>query len=316
MKLIILLIFLIHAQYAQTIMQYPNALSIQTDQNKIKNNNMIKVPISVKIQNNQVNEIIILLTKLFPNSIFLKDPTQNNLIIKSTKDMLPYIKKTIKKLNNKESLIELSIQIYEVSSQSNSTKQGLLEPFQTGIKYNQATNTILPTEKIFNIMKQLKSAGNASLKANPILKTKNKESALFKVGDLIPYLTITSTATAEYTSLNQLETGINLNLKPEIISPTEISCSINFDMAMIKVWKTLESSEYPILSFRKVNNVVTIKNNESLVIAGLIDEFKKNNKNTIPILNKIPFLKKVFSSKNEENLKSDVYIIITPKILN
>ncbi len=312
MKILLPLFFILTSSiFSEVIMNYPNALNKQLYINEEE-----KKTFSVKIKHENINKLLDVIKNLYPKTTFLIHPTDNVLIIKSSKNIIEPIKETISKLNQKEQIIEFSIQIYEISSQNQKLFEGILEPFQSGLNYNQVSKTILPTEQVTNLLKNLKIEGNASLKANPILKVKNNKIASFKVGDLIPYLTKTNTSNSEYTSLNHLETGINLELHPKIIDLNKISCTINFDMTMIKLWKTLNSSEYPILSFRKINTTVNLNHSESLILAGLIDEYKKKNKNTLFFLNKIPILKNIFNHSNEELLTSDVCIVVTPKILN
>lgn len=314
--IILLCISMTSVILGQPVMNYPNALQFSNKKNEENKENTTLKTIHMSLDHSHIDDTIQTLTRLYPNSLFLKSPTKNEIIIKSTEKTLRNIKKTIQKLNKSDQIIEFSIQIYEISSQSQHQFQTLLEPFQSGLKLTSDKQIILSTPTIQSILKTIQTTGNASLKANPVLKTTNNKSAFFKIGDLIPYLTVTSTATAEYTSLNQLETGINLSIKPKIITNSMLLCDIQFEMAMIKVWKMLETSEYPILSFRKINTTVTLKNNESLVLAGLIDEFQKKNTIKIPFLNKIPLIKHLFKQKSSDILKSDVCIIVTPNIIN
>ena len=108
----------------------------------------------------------------------------------------------------------------------------------------------------------------------------NNTSGTFEIGDLIPYLTVTNTTSGQYNTLNQLETGIKMTLHPKITNYPNIETKIQFDMSSIKLWKTIESNEYPVLSYRNIDTSITIKHNKSLIIAGLLDDYKKSNYNS------------------------------------
>ena len=61
---------------------------------------------------------------------------------------------------------------------------------------------------------------------------------------------------------------------------------------------------------------VRLKDNETLIIGGLIQETESKSSNKVPILGDIPFIGAAFRSSSRTSNKNELIIIVTPKILN
>jgi len=72
----------------------------------------------------------------------------------------------------------------------------------------------------------------------------------------------------------------------------------------------------PRVKSRKSSTTIRVRNGESIIIGGLLSRDKKNTTYRFPILHKIPWLgKKVFTSNNVVERKTDLIIQITPHIV-
>jgi general secretion pathway protein D len=63
-------------------------------------------------------------------------------------------------------------------------------------------------------------------------------------------------------------------------------------------------------------SVVRMKNNQTLVLGGLITDDKVLNVNGVPVLKEIPLIKYLFSSKEEVTSRKELVFVITPHIID
>ena len=63
-------------------------------------------------------------------------------------------------------------------------------------------------------------------------------------------------------------------------------------------------------------SVVRLKDNDTLVLGGLITNDKSLIVNGVPILKEIPLIKYLFSSKEEITSKKELVFVITPRIID
>ena len=94
-----------------------------------------------------------------------------------------------------------------------------------------------------------------------------------------------------------------------------ITISVDAKINGLKVYKQVNNRQYPTLSERHTQTNVRIKNKDTLIIAGLLDEQDKESQSKIPILSDIPFFGTLFTNTQKESLKSDIIFIIQPEIL-
>jgi Flp pilus assembly secretin CpaC len=77
-----------------------------------------------------------------------------------------------------------------------------------------------------------------------------------------------------------------------------------------------EVANTPIVSQRELMSTVRVKNEETIVLGGLINTDKTVVDTKIPLLSKIPVLGRAFQWRNHSKVDSELVIILTPKILN
>jgi MSHA biogenesis protein MshL len=71
----------------------------------------------------------------------------------------------------------------------------------------------------------------------------------------------------------------------------------------------------PIIDTRETETVATVMDGETVIIAGLMQNFVKENISKFPILGDIPYLGKLFRREISEEVKTELVILITPTIV-
>lgn len=149
--------------------------------------------------------------------------------------------------------------------------------------------------------------------ARPNLVAKDGEEASFVVGGEFP---IPSTST-NGVQINYKEFGTKLKFTPEILDDDVIRLKTDSEVSELDFSTTVTSGGATVPSIIKRNHqtIAELKDNESLMIGGLISQKITNVSRKVPFLGDIPVAKALFNST--EFLRTDVelLVVITPHIV-
>lgn len=164
------------------------------------------------------------------------------------------------------------------------------------------------------VIQALSTKGLAKILAEPNLLVKSGENGEFLAGSRIPYNVLVSTGGAATTSIYFVDVGIKLNFNPELLDTGMIRLKIN-PAEVSSISGTLQVNGYPIIDTRTARTNVELKDGESLVIAGLLQEDEIKTMSKIPILGDIPILGALFRSTSKEIKEKELVFFITPKLV-
>ena len=117
---------------------------------------------------------------------------------------------------------------------------------------------------------------------------------------------------------------IDLRFVPEIVefegfinygSPIQTSGSEIFGNPITTVI-TENRIEMPVFSVRRVNTSLTIYDGYTVAVGGLMREDVQNVEDKVPILGDIPIIGRLFQSKGENRIKSNLIIFVTAQIID
>jgi pilus assembly protein CpaC len=182
-----------------------------------------------------------------------------------------------------------------------------LDTFQAGVSYFPAG--------IGAVLQALSSKGLAKILAEPNLLVKSGQDGDFLAGTKIPISILESTGGTATTSIRYEPVGVKLKFKPEVLENGLISLKIT-PAEVSSIQGFLPVNGYPIIDTRTVNTSVDLKDGESLVLAGLLQEDTIKNMSKIPLLGDIPILGALFRSTQNDLREKELVFFITPKIMH
>ena len=256
------------------------------------------------------------LSHLVPEINIIQTPIQNQLILIYPKTESNTINTLISTFNKPENRIQIECIIYEISHATEQDLNLANTPLQSGLNLDYNTKTLRQASSLLDSIKALEKTGKAKMIARPTLILQNGQKGHLTVGEEIPYITTTVTASKTLTSLQQLSTGIQLKILATILSNQDIQVDSSLSISLIKRWKQMNDNEYPVLSSRTLDTSLSIPNKHNGFLGSFSDTFEKKNHSSVPFLSKIPFLGHLISQKNEEKSHSYISIFIKPSILN
>jgi pilus assembly protein CpaC len=181
-----------------------------------------------------------------------------------------------------------------------------LDFYQVGVSYFPAG--------IGAVLQALSTKGLAKVLAEPNLLVKSGQEGNFLAGSRIPYSVLVSTGGASTTSIVFETVGVKLKFRPEVMESGSINLKID-PAEVSSIAGTLPVNGYPIIDTRDVRTSVELKDGESLVLAGLLQEEQIKNMSKIPILGDIPILGALFRSTHDELREKELVFFITPKLV-
>ena len=156
----------------------------------------------------------------------------------------------------------------------------------------------------------------------PDLLTLDNQKASIMVGENVPF--ITSSATSQFelqnivTQVERQNVGVKLQITPTINSGNYLTLKIYAKISsIIPNPSGLNANEVgPTTSNRYIKTRIMIKNNQTVIIGGLIQNTVNNSTTGIPLLDDIPLLGYLFKDKNNSIEKDNLVILISPKIIS
>ncbi|QDQ25418.1 general secretion pathway protein GspD [Chitinimonas arctica] len=160
--------------------------------------------------------------------------------------------------------------------------------------------------------------GAANTLANPRIRVKNREKAKIQIGDRVPVITTTTNPTSGSVaeSINYLDVGLLLDVEPQVYPDNEVGIRLNLEVSNIVKEVPSKSGllTYQI-GTRRANTVLRLKDGETQVLAGLIKREEIESAARVPGLGQLPLLGKIFSSEKNQYNRSELVLLITPRIV-
>ena len=156
--------------------------------------------------------------------------------------------------------------------------------------------------------------------STPHILTSDNSDAEIMVGENVPFLSQLErgSATASQPILQSIErkdVGIRLKIKPKISEGDFVKLEIYQEISAISPTTTAGASDL-ITTKRSADTTVVVKNRQTVVIGGLIQNRQVKDVTKVPILGDIPILGWLFKSSTDQNQKTNLLVFITPYIID
>lgn len=158
---------------------------------------------------------------------------------------------------------------------------------------------------------------DTNLLANPRIRVRNREKAKIHIGDRVPVITTTATANVGVAeSVTYLDVGLKLEVEPRIYLDNDVAMKVNLEVSNIV--QQIKSSTGTLtyqLGTRNASTTLRLKDGETQALAGLINDEDRASANKVPGLGDIPVLGHLFSSRLNSGSKTEIVLLITPRIV-
>jgi len=197
---------------------------------------------------------------------------------------------------------------------------------------NLLTLAVSRGTNIAGVLQLLESFGNVRVLSSPKLSVLNNQTALLRVVDNIVYFQVQSSTsqTPNAPSLLSVTTtavtvpvGFVMNVTPQISDNDTIL--LNVKPSTTRLIRFVNDpnpllppgipNQVPQLRMREIESLIKVNSGQIAVLGGLIEDSVNDVEDTIPIINAIPFIGSLFSSRNRNNTKTELVVFLRPIVV-
>lgn len=305
-----------------SILIYPNAAAKLKDYQPLTVKTFLLSNVDAKTASNTLKTIL-------KAKDLVVDEKQNLIVMRDTVDAIRIAEKLLAVQDQAEPEIMLDVAILEVT-RSSLLNLGVQWPNQLALSplagaggnvtlydlrhlHQDMVGAVLPAMTIHAD----KQDGNVNILANPRIRARNRETAKIMIGDKIPNITSTSTATGFVAeNIQYVDVGLKLEVQPTVNADNEVAIRIALEVSsIVDKFQTKSGSLAYQIGTRNASTLLKLRDGENQILAGLIRNDETSTGNRVPGLGEIPVLGRLFGSQNDSATKTEIVLSITPRLI-
>jgi general secretion pathway protein D len=275
----------------------------------------------------------LLKTVLGAKTLFVQEKA-SLVVMRDTPDAVRMAEKLVASVDVPESEVMLEVQVLEIS-RSNVLNLGIAYPTSitatagspsgaAGLVLSDLQHLNSHTTSISSLavtLNAMETAGLANTLASPRIRVRNREKAKILIGSRVPVITNSVTPTSSGSavvtgSVQYLDVGLTLEVEPTIHLDGEVAIKIALEVSSIQSEITTASGTVAYaIGTRNANTLLELKDGETQILAGLIQDSDTRSAANIPGLGDIPIVGRLFGSRNSDREKSEIVLSITPRLI-
>lgn len=254
------------------------------------------------------------------------DRRLNAIILTGTPDQIAAYKETINKLDIAVQSVILETQIVELDDTAAKNIGLDLSPdgtgaiveatsAQTGGGASLRTGAFpqFGANLAANLYAQVQ-LGNAKIIAKPRILAQSGQQASILTGDAIPIVTNVVVAGAGAVSsqqVNYVNVGVNLQIQPRVSSDGYVTSHIYSEVSSV----TQYVNGIPQISQRTASTIASVRDGQSFVIGGLLQDNEIRNLTKLPFIGDLPLIGQLFQYASTSHTQTNLYVVVTPHIV-
>ena len=271
------------------------------------------------------------------------DEKTNTLIVRDTNAVIRLAEKLVASTDLPEPEVMLEVQLLDLDRKK-TLDLGINWPHTVNWLYPGSANTdgytrrelnsVLSGSPLYSFLpslggaiKALETDGDTRVLATPRIRAKSKEKARIMIGNRTPIISsaavpstggIGGSAAVYNTNIQYLDTGIKLEVEPNVYSDGEVSIKITLEVSDLGT--KYENALTGTLAYATTTNNATttlrLKDGETQVLAGLLRSSSSNAGNQkVPGLGDVPLVGRLFGVQSDNWQNRELVLAITPRIV-
>jgi general secretion pathway protein D len=305
-----------------SVLIYPNTPAKQKEYKEL-------VVRTFYLANADVKQALNLVKGMVKTQDVFVDEKLNLMVVKDTPDAVRVIDQLVRALDVAEPEVMLEVEVLELAS-SVLNQIGVQYPERINIGKVPAAGVgtgdltfvlgeddvkgfVLNPPLVLDIKAQ---DADAKVLANPRIRVKNREKAKVHIGSRVPVVTTTSTANVGVSSsVSYLDVGLKLDVEPNIYLRDEVAMKVGLEVSNITRTVNIEGTLAYEIGSRTTTTVLQLKDGETQILAGLISDEDRRTANKVPGLGDLPVLGRLFSTQGDDRRRTEIVLLITPRIV-
>ncbi len=183
------------------------------------------------------------------------------------------------------------------------------------------TYTIGLTEKWTHALNALAAKNKVNILSAPTVLASDNKKAQINVSTQVPLATTefqynaTDVNPIFQTTIQYRNTGIILTVTPRINERGLVSMEIRQEISDEAGGVNVGGQQYPSFFERVVETTLTVKDDQTIVLGGLITEKRDQGESGVPFFKDLPYLGYLFGKKSDSTTKTELIILLTPRVI-
>jgi len=191
---------------------------------------------------------------------------------------------------------------------------GSIQPFTLSF-----TESEFPSSDFLQLrLNSLVATGEAEILSSPSVLVLDGRQARIQIGQQVPVVKSTATNAGIISAVDYFPVGIVLNLRPRINEDgSEVTMQVETIVSSVSQTAASSSDIFvaPTIDNRQVQTFVRVADNTPFIIGGLISSDSREVESKVPLLSNIPILGRAFKRKDQDRVKKEVIVVLTPHVI-
>ncbi|WP_187359925.1 secretin N-terminal domain-containing protein [Chitinolyticbacter meiyuanensis] len=286
------------------------------------------------LNNADPKQVLAMLKQMVKTRDVYIDERLNMIIMRDTADAISVAERLIAAQDLPQSEVVFEVEVLEVGSTDvvnlgidypdsikatfDTTRDGAaLAPLNLAELSNlNKSNVLVNVGSISATANFSRTRGNSTILANPKIRVKNRDKAKVVIGDRVPVVTTTNSNGVSTETVNYQDVGLTLNVEPQLTNDGDIGVKVQLEVSnIVDTIRTTTGLIAYRIGTRRAETNMSARDGETQVLAGLLQRINQVTKNSIPGLGDLPILDRIFGTRNDNAEKTELVLMITPRIV-
>src|SRR6202046_2725977 len=280
--------------------------------------------------------------------------SQNALVVRGTPDQIALAEKLVDDLDRARPEVVVDIAVLQVSKdksrtlgmnwptsatvalQSNINTATATTNSTTGTTTTPSSNGGLELNTLGNLnatdfqvtipsanLSAVMSDSDTKMLQNPQVRALDNQKATLKIGERVPVATGSFQPGIGGVGINPLvntqfqylDVGVNIDVTPHVHADREVTLKISMEISSVVSQASIGGISQPIIGQKKIEHEIRLRDGESSLIGGILDDSQTKALSGIPGLAQIPILKYLFGQTTQDHSQDETVFAITPHII-
>jgi general secretion pathway protein D len=289
------------------------------------------------LSNSDTKTVVTVLRSLLQSRQIAENPDLNSVTIKDTPAKIAIAERIINANDKSKGEVIIDVELIEINSILTKTLGIDLSSKNLALTF-QGGNASLPLNNL-DIIRQtanwtvgvipsvilnfLKSDSSTKLIAKPQLRVAEGEEASILIGDRVPIPTTTfntsntiGSSVVPITSFTYQNVGITVRVTPRVHHNKEVTLQVEVEISQLSgSVETSAGQSQPVIGTRTIQTVIRLRDGETNMLAGLIQQKSSDSVTGVAGLMDIPGVRRVFAGNTQDNLETEIIMTLTPRIV-
>jgi type II secretory pathway component GspD/PulD (secretin) len=259
------------------------------------------------------SEVINDLKGVLPDGSYIADDPQNAVVVSGNEEIQHTADQFVRSIDVPSPQVLFEVRVADVVPENLQSDVGVQfggfdltgKPISGAATYAFARSSIA----INATLNALISQGRAQILATPKLVTLNNKEADLLIGQTYPVVYYDARLGGQQVQF--VDVGVKLRLTPTIGLDGSVTAEMHPEYSAIQDFV----GGYPVIANRKVDSTLRVRDNQTIVLGGLMRDVDSQTLSKVPGLADIPIIGKIFQNRQRTRERDEVVFLITPHVI-